>query len=113
MKWVKMFIIVVILSLVITKLSGQYRYEHKDSTGVLIWDSISLKVTYSKTITFLFNARDTVNKKDTIISRDSTYYVFKILETGEKVRSVCCCKPKPKGTIVRRAVKDMEFIKPE
>lgn len=58
-------------------------------------DSVSLKVTWSKKI------------------KDSVYYVFKIIETGESVRSVCCCEQRKKGTIIRKANKDLEFIKSE
>lgn len=65
---------------------------------------------------FAFGQQDSVTLKvlrsDT--RKDTTWYLFKIMETGEKVFSKCVCKEKkPKGTMIRRAVKDMEFIKDE
>lgn len=46
--------------------------------------------------------------------KDTTWYLFKIIETGEKVFSKCVCvDKKKKGDVIRRAVKDLEFIKPE
>lgn len=64
-------------------------------------DSVRLKIIYSKRI------------------GDTVYYQFKILGTleheykkKEKVNSKCCCLvQQKKGEVIKRAVKDLEFIK--